>query len=172
LGREGIPISILQYADDTLCVGEACVENLWLLKAMLRGFEMASGLKVNFFKSCLIGINVGDDFMNMGTDFLNCKRGATPFKYLGLPVGANPRKVATWEPLLKVIRGRLGSLGNKHISLGGRIVMINAVLSAIPVFFLSYMKMPLKVWREVVKIQRTFLWGGLSKRSKTCWVSW
>jgi hypothetical protein len=172
LGREEIPISILQYADDTLCIGEACIENLWLLKAMLRGFEMASGLKVNFFKSCLIGINVGDDFMIMGTDFLNCKRGATPFKYLGLPVGANPRKVATWEPLLKVIRGRLGSLGNKHISLGGRIVMINAVLSAIPVFFLSYMKMPLKVWREVVKIQRTFLWGGLSKRSKTCWVCW
>jgi hypothetical protein len=34
------------------------------------------------------------------------------------------------------------------------------------------MKMPMKVWKEVVKIQRTFLWGGLSKRNKTCWVSW
>ncbi|KAK2420573.1 hypothetical protein QL285_031284 [Trifolium repens] len=133
---------------------------------------MASGLKVNFSKSCLIGINVEDDFLNMGTDFLNCKRGVAPFKYLGLPVGANPRKFSTWEPMLKVIRGRLGSWGNKHISLGGRIVMINAVLSAIPVFFLSYMKMPMKVWREVVKIQRTFLWGGLSKRTKVCWVSW
>jgi hypothetical protein len=74
--------------------------------------------------------------------------------------------------MLNVIRGRLGSWGNKHISLGGRIVMINAVLSAIPVFFLSYMKMPLKVWREVVKIQRTFLWDGLSKRNRICWVSW
>jgi hypothetical protein len=51
LGREEVPISILQYADDTLCIGEACVENLWVLKAMLRGFEMASGLKVNFSKS-------------------------------------------------------------------------------------------------------------------------
>jgi hypothetical protein len=37
VGREGMPISILQYADDTLCIGEASVDNLWALKAMLRG---------------------------------------------------------------------------------------------------------------------------------------
>jgi hypothetical protein len=74
--------------------------------------------------------------------------------------------------MLKVIRGRLGAWGNKFVSLGGRIVLINAVLSAIPVFYLSFMKMPVKVWKEVVKIQRSFLWGGLSKRSHTCWVKW
>ncbi|PNX87356.1 ribonuclease H [Trifolium pratense] len=32
--------------------------------------------------------------------------------------------------------------------------------------------MPVKVWKEVVKIQPWFLWGGLSNRSKICWVSW
>jgi hypothetical protein len=48
-------------------------------------------------------------------------------------------------------------LGNKYVSLGGRIVLINAVLSAIPVFYLSYIKMLVKVWKEVVKIQRNFL---------------
>ncbi|MCI21988.1 RNA-directed DNA polymerase (Reverse transcriptase), partial [Trifolium medium] len=37
-------ISHIQYADDTLCIGEASVENLWTLKAILRGFELASGL--------------------------------------------------------------------------------------------------------------------------------
>jgi len=29
-------ISHLQYADDTLCIEEAYVENLWMLKALLR----------------------------------------------------------------------------------------------------------------------------------------
>ncbi|MCH83868.1 LINE-1 reverse transcriptase like [Trifolium medium] len=48
VGRSGVPVSLLQYADDTLCIGEASVENLWMLKAVLRGFELASGLKVNF----------------------------------------------------------------------------------------------------------------------------
>ncbi|GAU41880.1 hypothetical protein TSUD_367450 [Trifolium subterraneum] len=46
------------------------------------------------------------------------------------------------------------------------------VLNAIPIFYLSYMKMPAKVWRQLVKIQRNFLWEGLSNRSKTCWVKW
>jgi hypothetical protein len=48
IGRNPVVISHLQYADYTLCIGEASVENLWTLKAILRGFEMASGLKVNF----------------------------------------------------------------------------------------------------------------------------
>ncbi|MCI03681.1 RNA-directed DNA polymerase (Reverse transcriptase), partial [Trifolium medium] len=98
--------------------------------------------------------------------------GHTPFKYLGLPVGANPRKFATWEPMVNAIRGKLSAWGNKHVTLGGRIVMINAVLNAIPIFYLSLLKMPVKVWKEIVKIQRTFLWGGLSKRNRICWVKW
>jgi hypothetical protein len=56
--EDGNVYSHLQYADDTPCVGKPTVENLWTLKALLRGFEMASGLKMNFFKSCLMGINV------------------------------------------------------------------------------------------------------------------
>jgi hypothetical protein len=148
------------------------VDNLWALKAVLRGFEMVSGLKVNFWKSCVMGINVEDEFLAMASEFLNCRIGGIPFKYLGLPVGANPRKMSTWEPMLNVIRGRLGGWGNKYVSLGGRIVLINAVLNAIPTFYLSYLKLPKKVWKELVKIQRVFLWAGLSNHSKTCWVKW
>ncbi|WJX53700.1 hypothetical protein P8452_39668 [Trifolium repens] len=172
VGSARLPVSILQYADDTLCIGEATVENLWALKAVLRGFELASGLKVNFWKSSIIGVNVPNDFMAMAANFLHCRIGVTPFKYLGLPVGANPRLMSTWKPLIDVIRGRLGSWGNKYLSFGGRIVMVNAVLNAIPIFFLSYLKMPCNVWKEVVKIQRKFLWSGLSNRRKINWVKW
>jgi hypothetical protein len=107
VGREGMPVSILQYTDDTLYVGEATVDNLWALKAILRGFELASGLKVNFWKSCLVGINVPNEFLDMASGFLNCRVGRTPFKYLGLPVGANPHLYSTWVPLLEVIKKRL-----------------------------------------------------------------
>ncbi|GAU47483.1 hypothetical protein TSUD_265550 [Trifolium subterraneum] len=84
VGGGGASVSLIQYADDTLCIGEATIENLWVMKAMLRGFEMASGLKVNFWKSCVIGVNISDEFLGMASMFLNCRIGRTPFKYLGL----------------------------------------------------------------------------------------
>jgi hypothetical protein len=103
VGSSEVVISHLQYADDTICVGEATIDNLWALKAILRGFEMASGLKVNFWKSRLMGVNVSQDFMTVASAFLNCKTCSIPFIYLGLSVGANPMRVVTWEPLLEAL---------------------------------------------------------------------
>lgn len=68
---------------------------------------MASGLKINFSKSSLIGVNIREEFMLMACDILNCIAGSIPFKYLGLPVGANPRSMVTWEPLIETLGGRL-----------------------------------------------------------------
>lgn len=84
--EDGLVISHLQYADDTICIGKATVRNLRTLKAVLDGFEEASGLKVNFGKSCLIGLNVSRDFMEMACNFLGCGEKHLPFKYLGLPI--------------------------------------------------------------------------------------
>ncbi|WJX68278.1 hypothetical protein P8452_52666 [Trifolium repens] len=80
----GLIISHLQYADDTLCVGEASVENLWVIKAILRRFELASGLKVNFWKSCMMGVNVSNNFMKE-----NCNNKAAEFKIFPLEILTN-----------------------------------------------------------------------------------
>jgi hypothetical protein len=133
---------------------------------------MASGLKINFWKSCLLGVNVSEEFLEMGCSFLNCKRGVVPFKYLGIPVGANPKRIATWEPLLDQIRRRLNSWENKFISFGGRIVLLNSVLNSIPIFYMSFMKMPIQVWKKLISIQRAFLWGGVNGGRKISWVKW
>jgi hypothetical protein len=140
-----VVVSHLQYADDTLCIGEASFANLWSLKAILRAFELVSGLKVNFWKSCVMGVNVSNDFIRLASLFLNSKIGSVPFKYLGLPVGANPRRASTWEPMVTALRKRLGAWGNNYVSLGGQIILLNAVLNAIPIFFLSFMKIPVAV---------------------------
>jgi len=165
-GNNDLVVSHLQYADDTLCIGKASVQNLWTMKSVLRGFEMVSGLKINFSKSSLIGVNVCDEFMLMACDFLNCSAGSIPFKYLGLPVGANPRNMVTWEPLIETLGGRLNTWAHRYISFGGRLVLLNSVLSATPIFYLSFMKMPVHVWRRIVRIQSEFLWGGVGGGKK------
>jgi hypothetical protein len=142
------------------------------MKAILKWFELISGLKVNFFKSKLIGINVEACFLESAALFLKCVVGQLPFIYLGLPVGANPRRLSTWNPVLDVIQRRLASWKNKYVSLGGRVVLLNSVLSAIPIFYLSLFKMPVGVWKKLVRMQRRFLWGGAAGNSKINWVRW
>jgi len=51
VGRNLVEISIFQYTDDTIFFGESSMQNLRAIKAMLRSFEMALGLKINFSKS-------------------------------------------------------------------------------------------------------------------------
>lgn len=75
--------------------------------------------------------------MEMACNFMNCREDFLPFKYLGLPVGANPTRMSTWEPLLECLKKRLNSWGNKYVSLGGRVVLLNAMLNTIPIFFQS-----------------------------------
>jgi hypothetical protein len=87
-------------------------------------------------------------------------------------VGANPRAVATWDPVIEVLKKRLHSLKNKFVSLGGRVILINLGLAAIPLFYLSFLRMPTKVWKKIVSIQRNLLWGGTSDKSKIAWVRW
>jgi len=58
------------------------------------------------------------------------------------------------------------------VSFGGRIVLLNSVLNVIPIFYLSYLKIPEKVVKEVIRIQRIFLWGGVGGGRKICWVKW
>jgi hypothetical protein len=110
--------------------------------------------------------------MEVACSFLNCIKGSLPFKYLGLPVGANPRRISTLDPVVLSLRKKLNSWGNKHISFGGRIVLINSVLNSIPIYFLSFMKMPAQVIKKITRIQREFLWGGVRGGKKISWVKW
>ena len=51
VGRNEVKVSILQYANDTLLLVKASMENVKVINLILRSFELASGLKINFSKS-------------------------------------------------------------------------------------------------------------------------
>ena len=150
------------------------MDNLWAIKTILRCFELASSLRVNFANSCIIGINVDASFPYLTANFLHCSIGSFPFKYMALPIGANSRKLSTWQPLLDMLLTRLSSWINRFVGWGGRVILLNSVLDSIPIFFLSFLKMSNGVWRHIVRIQRRYLCvcvGGWGAR-KIPWVWW
>lgn len=52
---------------------------------------------MNFSKRSILGVNVSPLFLSLAEGFLHCKLGVVSFKYLGLPIGANPCRLATWD---------------------------------------------------------------------------
>jgi len=90
-----VEVSILQYADDTIFFGEATMENVREIKAILRVFELVSGLKINFSKSGFGAFRVTEQWKLDAAYYLNCSLMSFPFVYLGVPIGENPRRYQT-----------------------------------------------------------------------------
>ena len=142
VGRKEVVASVLQFADDTLFLCEDSYSNVLTIKVILRCFELASGLKINFLKSKLAGVNVRREVLEVYAKTLHCTLMRVPFKYLGLEVGGNPRKKSFWEPIIERLSAKLSIWKGKLMSLAGRICLVKAVFTAIPLFYLSFFKAP------------------------------
>ncbi|XP_058775148.1 uncharacterized protein LOC131649404 [Vicia villosa] len=145
---------LLQFADDTVIIGEDSWNNLWCTKTVLRVFDLASGLQVNLAESCSLGVHVEDSFMQATSTFLCCRIGKFPFNFLGIPIGSNHRKLFVWNPVIEKMRNILSSWKSRLLSIGGRITLINYVLNEIPIYFLSFFKISKVVLKEMIKLQR------------------
>lgn len=141
VGHENsVVVSHLQFADDTLLLGAKSWANVRALQAVMSLFEIMSGLKVNFHKSCLVGINIAESWLNEATSILHCKVGKVPFLYLGLSIDGDPRRLEFWDPVLNTIKSRLMKWQSRFLSFGGRLVLIKFVLTSLPVYALSFFK--------------------------------
>lgn len=61
-------------------------------------------MHVNFRKSIFLGINLPNNFAQVASHLLSCSVAAIPFKFLGEPVGANPRRA---KPVIDKVKSRL-----------------------------------------------------------------
>ncbi|KHN19288.1 hypothetical protein glysoja_012208, partial [Glycine soja] len=115
-------------------------DNVLVLKALLRGYEMVSGLKINYAKSQFGVIGGVVNWINEAAQTLNCRQLETPFSYLGIHIGAKSSNSLVWEPLIKKCESKLSKWAQKNISMGGKITLINSVLNALPIYLLSFFK--------------------------------
>ena len=118
-GKNKVEVSLLQYVDDTIFFGGTSMDNVRAIKAMLRAFELVSGLKINFAKSGFGAFGVSDLWKNEAADYLNCSLLMFPFTYLGVPIGANPRSYQTWVPIISKCERKLAKWKQRHTCLFG-----------------------------------------------------
>jgi hypothetical protein len=70
---------VVQYADDTLLVMEACPTQLTVMKDLLNTFSQSTGSRVNYSKSIMIPLNISEDRLDLLSNFSNCQKGNLPF---------------------------------------------------------------------------------------------
>ncbi|KAL5549263.1 hypothetical protein UlMin_004494 [Ulmus minor] len=167
VGREEVVVSHLQFADDTLFLLDPDQSNIQKVHTILNFFSMCSGLKINMNKSSLAGIHMEDEEVMALAAVVGCEKGSWPMKYLGLPLGGNPNSTEFWNPVVEKVGKRLDGWKKSVLSKGGRLTMIQSVLSSIPIYFMSLFKLPNGVAALLEKMMRQFLWdkevGGKGK---------
>lgn len=63
-----------------------------------------------------------------------------------------------WNTLLERIEKKLSSWKGKHLSAGGRLVLINSVLSSLPLYMLSFFEVPRMVLEKLEYLRSRFFW--------------
>ncbi|CAJ2662943.1 unnamed protein product [Trifolium pratense] len=173
IGEQGsVSVSHLQFADDTLLMGVKSWANVRALRAVLVLFETMSGLKVNFNKSMLVGVNIPESWLCEAASTLCCNVGKIPFLYLRLQIGGDPRRLVFWEPMLNRLKNRMSGWKSRFLSFGGRLVLLKSVLTSLPVYTLSFFKAPSGIISSIESLFIKFFWGGCEDSRKISWVSW
>ncbi|XP_026378908.1 uncharacterized protein LOC113273390 [Papaver somniferum] len=144
VAENGVMITNLQFADDTLIFVDASVDEIRRLLLILNTFELLTGMKLNLEKSSMISGGEDDMVKDLAME-LGCKVEKLPFKYLGLPVGATARNATVWEEVIQRMERKLATWKKKYLNKAGRLVLIRSCLSSLPIYFLSLIKMPAMV---------------------------
>jgi hypothetical protein len=134
-----IDFPIVQYADDTLIVLQACPRQLLGLKETLEQFAQATGLRVNYGKSAMMPINISAERLQELADVFGCAVGMLPFTYLGLPLGTTKPTIQDMSPLVGLVERRMNAC-SRFLNLGGRLQFVKSVLSSLPNFYICSLK--------------------------------
>jgi len=172
VGHLGVEVKLLQFVDDMLFFCQPNFQYVLIIKTILRSFELTSGLKVKFHKSQIGAIGISYMDLNIFSNCLNCGRMSFPFDYLGVRIGGNHKMLEFWRPIIHKIQYRLFIWKGKLLSIAGQIYFIKSVVTALPLFYMSFFKVPKQVCKEIRSIQINFLWGWGSEGKKIPWVAW
>ncbi|WVZ53969.1 hypothetical protein U9M48_004850 [Paspalum notatum var. saurae] len=165
-------LSILQYADDTVLFLDHDLDQAKNMKLVLCLFEQLSGLKINFHKSELFCFGEAKEWESQYSNLFGCKVGSYPFRYLGIPMHFRKLNNKDWKMIEERIERKLSNWKGKMLSFGGRLVLLNSVLSSLPMVMLSFFEIPRGVLKKIEYFRSRFFWQYDNHKNKYRLISW
>lgn len=159
-------VSILQYANDTILFMEHNLQKAVNMKLILCIFEQLSGLKVNFDKSEIFCFGKTREEEQQQKQNFGCEVGSLPFRYLGVPIHYRKLKNSDWYSVESRCDGKLGCWKGKLLSYGDRLVLVNSVLTSLPMFMLSFLELAKGVRKRLDFYRSRFFWQSDENKNK------
>ena len=78
-----------------------------------------------------------------------CKEGSFPFTYLGIPMNFHKISNKDWSKIEERFQKKLASWKGKLLWVGGRLVLLDSVLSSLLMFMMSFFRIPKGVLRKL-----------------------
>ena len=128
------------------------------MKLILSTFEQLSGLKINFDKSEIFCFGKARDNEVFYLQLFGCGVGKFPFRYLGLPMHTRKLSNKDRQTIENRIEKKLSGWKGKLLSVGGRLVSLNSVLSSLPMFMMSFFELPKGVLEKIDCFRSRFYW--------------
>lgn len=168
-------INHAQFADDTLLLGGASIISANSFKKELDSYREVSGSKINYSKSIVYSWNCSARELSDIARILQMEGSWKwdSFKYLGIPIFRTISKVAHWTPLLDKIKNRIHAWGASWLNNAGKIILMKAVLSSLPLYQHSILLAPKTFINKMEVLLRRFLWeGGKNNERRLHLVKW
>ena len=97
-------------------------------------------------------------------EMFGCQVGEFPIRYLGIPIHFRRLSNNDWLKVQERFEKRLSSWKEKNLSAGGRLTLINSVLSSLPIYMMSFFEIPKGV-RKKLDYFRSHFFGSAMSRS-------
>ncbi|GJS79466.1 RNA-directed DNA polymerase, eukaryota [Tanacetum coccineum] len=152
--------------------GQWCTSNITTIIRVLEYFFRASGLRINLHKSKLMGVAVENSLVNSAANNIGCMTLSLPFSYLGVIVGGNMSRIASWDVVINKVLSHLSKWKMKVLSVGGRLTLLKSVLGSTPIYYMSLFKASVQVINKLEAIRSHFFNGVEHSVRKMMLVKW
>ena len=161
------------YADDAAIFIAPSVQDISCLANILQGFGEVTGMVTNVAKSSIAPIRCSD--VDLTAVLANFSAAITqfPLKYLGLPLSLGRLRRTDLQPYIDKAASRLNPLKGRFLNRAGCCTYVKSVLSSMPIFLLTAIKVDKGFLRAMAKICRGMLWDCKESVSGgKCKVNW
>jgi hypothetical protein len=150
IGRSGISINHLFFANDSLPFCRANLREWGTIQEVLLCYENASGQKVNRdTTSCFFSRNTEPASRSMMLGAVGVASTQNYARYLGLLAFIGRSKVSAFNDIKSRIWRRMNGWKEKFLSHGRKEILLKAVLQAIPTYTMSIFQLPKTLCREI-----------------------